>query len=267
MITRYDATTIYLPTAEELPYSDDTPVDNEFQRLIPFLLQSILSFAWQDRTDWFFGMDMGIYYHPQKSAVAPDAFLSLGVDYYKGGDDKGRSSYVLWEENYVVPTLAIETVSQTYGSEYDKKRDIYAQMGVLYYAVFSIKPKSRRGHQILEIYRLVEGEYQLLSGDRVWMPEIGLALGKERSIHNNKVRNWLYWYDESGQRLITPEEDAAQERQRAEQERQRAEQEKQRAEQEKQRAEQERQKAKQEKQRADRLTQKLRELGLNPEDL
>jgi Uma2 family endonuclease len=182
MITRYDATTTYLPTAEELPYSDDTPVDNEFQRLIPFLLQSILAFAWQDRTDWFFGMDMGIYYHPQKSAVAPDAFLSLGVDYYKGGDDKGRSSYVLWEENYVVPTLAIETVSQTYGSEYDKKRDIYAQMGVLYYAVFSIKPKSRRGHQILEIYRLVEGEYQLLSGDRVWMPEIGLALGKERSI-------------------------------------------------------------------------------------
>ncbi len=239
MITRYDATTMYLPTAEELPYSDDTPVDNEFQRLIPFLLQSILAFAWQGRADWFFGMDMGIYYHPQKPAIAPDAFLSLGVDHYKGGDDKGRSSYVLWEEDYVVPILAIETVSQTYGSEYDKKRDIYAQMGVLYYAVFLIEPKPRRGHQILEIYRLVEGEYQLLPGDRVWMPEIGLALGKERGIYQNRVRNWLYWYDESGQRLLTLEEEVTQEKQRAEQE----------------------------KQRADRLTQKLRELGLNPEEL
>ncbi len=239
MITRYDATTMYLPTAEELPYSDDTPVDNEFQRLIPALLQSILAFAWQDRTDWFFGMDMGIYYHPQKPAIAPDAFLSLGVDYYKGGDDKGRLSYVLWEEDYVVPILAIETVSQTYGGEYDKKRDIYAQIGVLYYAIFSIEPKSRRGHQILEIYRLVEGEYQLLPGDRVWMPEIGLALGKERGIYQNRVRNWLYWYDESGQRLLTLEEEVTQEKQRAEQE----------------------------KQRADRLTQKLRELGLNPEEL
>lgn len=238
MITRYDASTIYLPTAAELPYSDGAPVDNEFQNLIPNLLRSILSFAWQGRTDWFFGVDMGIYYHPQKPAVAPDAFLSLGVDRCKGGDD-GRLSYVLWEEDYVVPILVIETVSKTYGGEYDKKLDIYAQMGVLYYAIFLIKPKSRRGHQILEIYRLVNGEYQLLPGDRVWMPEVGLALGQERDIYDAHVRNWLYWYDESGRRLLTPEEDAAQERQRANQERE----------------------------RADRLAQRLRELGLDPEDL
>jgi Uma2 family endonuclease len=252
MLTRYDAS-VRLPTAEELPHSDDTPVDNEFQNLIPNLLRSILSFAWKGRTEWFFGVDMGIYYDPEKPAVVPDCFLSLGVDRSKGGDDDGRLSYVLWEEDYVVPILAIETVSKTYGGEYEKKKDIYAQMGVLYYAVFLIKPKSRRGHQILEIYRLVEGEYQLLLGDKVWMPEIGLALGKERDIYDNRVRNWLYWYDKSGQRLLTPEEDAEMERQRADMEKQRADMEKQRAE--------------QEKQRADRLAQKLRELGLNPEDL
>lgn len=259
MIPRYDATTTYLPTAEELPYSDDAPVDNEFQNLIPNLLQSILSFAWKGRTDWFFGVDMGVYYHPHKPAVVPDGFLSLGVDRSKGGDDIGRLSYVLWEEDYVVPILAIETVSKTYGGEYEQKRDIYAQMGVLYYAVFLIKPKVRRGHQTLEIYRLVDGEYELLPGDKVWMPEIGLALGRERGIHDNRVRNWLYWYDESGRRLLTPQEDAAQERQRADMESQRAEQESQRADMESQRAEQE-------QQRADRLAQKLRELGLNPEE-
>ncbi|NJL91136.1 MAG: Uma2 family endonuclease [Coleofasciculaceae cyanobacterium SM2_1_6] len=260
MITRYDATTTYLPSAEELPYSDGKPVDNEFQNLIPNLLQLILSSAWKSRTDWFFGVDMGIYYHPQKPAVVPDGFLSLGVNRSKGGDDEGRSSYVLWEENYVVPILAIETVSKTYGGEYEQKRDIYAQMGVLYYAVFLIKPKARRGHQIFEIYRLVDGEYELLPGDQVWMPEIGLALGRERGLYNHQVRNWLYWYDESGRRLPTPQEETEQERQRADMEKQRAEQEKQRAEQEKQRADME-------KQRADRLAQKLRELGLDPEEL
>jgi hypothetical protein len=57
--------------------------------------------------------------------------------------------------------------------------------------------------------------------------------------YSYKVRNWLYWYDESGRRLLTLEEEVEQAGQRAEQE----------------------------KQRADRLTQKLRELGLNPEDL
>lgn len=256
MIPRYDATTTYLPTAEELPYSDEKPVDNEFQNLIPNLLRSILSFAWTGRTDWFFGVDLGIYYDPNKSAVAPDAFLSLGVERFKGGDDIGRLSYVLWEEDYVVPILAIETVSKTYGGEYEQKRDIYAQMGVLYYAVFLIKPKSRRGHQILEIYRLVNGEYQLLPGDRVWMPEIGLGLGMERDIYDDRVRNWLYWYDEEGNRLPTPEELASL-----------ANQERERANQERERANQERERANQERERADRLAQKLRELGLNPEEL
>lgn len=263
MITRYDAATIYLPTAEELPYSDDAPVDNEFQNLIPNLLRSILSLAWTGRTDWYFGVDMGVYYHPQKPAVVPDGFLSLGVDRSKGGSDIGRLSYVLWEEDYTVPILAIETVSKTYGGEYEKKRDIYAQMGVLYYAVFLIKPKSRRGHQILEIYRLVDGEYELLpsdiatqhQGERVWLPEIGLALGRERDVYDDRLREWLYWYDESGQRLPIPEELAIL-----------ANQERERADQEKERADQERARANQESQRADRLAQKLRELGLDPEE-
>jgi hypothetical protein len=35
----------YLPSAEELPDSDDTPVDNELQILIPILLRAILGFA------------------------------------------------------------------------------------------------------------------------------------------------------------------------------------------------------------------------------
>jgi Uma2 family endonuclease len=54
----------YLPTADELPCSDDTPVDNELQEIIPSLLKSILQILWKDRMDWFFGIDMAIYTDP-----------------------------------------------------------------------------------------------------------------------------------------------------------------------------------------------------------
>ena len=53
-----------LPSSEELPDSDDTPVDNELQNLIPNLLETILALIWSERTDWFFGVDMGIYHTP-----------------------------------------------------------------------------------------------------------------------------------------------------------------------------------------------------------
>ncbi len=51
-----------LPTAEELPSSDDTPVDNELQNLLPNLLLASLAIIWAERMDWYFGVDMGIYY-------------------------------------------------------------------------------------------------------------------------------------------------------------------------------------------------------------
>jgi hypothetical protein len=42
----------YLPSAEELPDSDETPVDNELQELIPGLLKSILLMLWEERENY-----------------------------------------------------------------------------------------------------------------------------------------------------------------------------------------------------------------------
>lgn len=69
----------YLPTAEELPDSDDTPVDNELQIPVAALLRAILSWLWADRQDWFFGVNMGVYYQSPNTCIVPDGFLSLGV--------------------------------------------------------------------------------------------------------------------------------------------------------------------------------------------
>lgn len=191
-----------LPSAEDLPDSDDTPVDNELQDLIPGLLKAILAWVWASRLDWFFGVDMGVYYDPDLPAIVPDGFLSLGVE--RIVDEDLRLSYVCWEEN-VVPTLALEVVSHKRRGEYSTKKKLYAELEVLYYVVYNPR---RRKKAPLEVYRLVNGEYVLLPGHPVWLPEVGLGIGTERGTYQGITREWLYWYDKQGVRLPTPEERA-----------------------------------------------------------
>jgi len=49
-----------------------------------------------------------------------------------------------------------------------------------------------------------------------------IGIGRDRGSYQGMTREWLYWYDEQGQRILTPEEQIAHERQIAQQERQRA---------------------------------------------
>ncbi|HAX74548.1 MAG TPA: hypothetical protein DCY88_01600 [Cyanobacteria bacterium UBA11372] len=189
-----------LPSAEDLPDSDDTPVDNELQDLIPSLLKAILALVWANRMDWFFGIDMGIHYDLEQPAIVPDGFLSLGVERFF--DENLRLSYVIWEEKQV-PILVLEVVSQTRRGEYTTKKKQYAELKVLYYVVYN---PLRRRKSTLEVYRLTEGEYVLQRGNPVWLEEIGLGIGSERGTYQGITREWLYWYDEQGQRLLTPEE-------------------------------------------------------------
>jgi GTPase involved in cell partitioning and DNA repair len=156
----------------------------------------------------------------------------------------------------------------------------------------------------LEVYRLISGKYERLplENNRVWLPEIGLALGYEQGDHIAWVREWLYWYDASGDRYLTASERAInaeaianQERLNADQQRLIAHQERQakqeaeaiavqerQAKQEaeaiavqerlaKQQAEaianQERQAKQEAEQKAQRLAEQLRLIGINPDQM
>jgi len=209
----------YLPTEEDLPDSDDTPVDNEFQIIIPFLLRAILLLLWAERMDWFFGVNMGVYYDLKEPAIVPDGFLTLGVPRRKS--DRGRLSYVIWQEQ-VVPQLVFEFVSQTKGGEYDDKMTKYSQIGVLYYVIYNPDYYRRDKHDPFEVYRLENGVYIRQFSNPVWMPEIQLGIGCEPGTHDGFSREWLYWYDSNSNRFPAPENVIQQERQRAEAERQRA---------------------------------------------
>ncbi len=51
---------------------------------------------------------MRIYYDPDKPAIVPDGFLSLGVQ--RIVDKELRLSYVMWEENNIPPVFVLEVV-------------------------------------------------------------------------------------------------------------------------------------------------------------
>jgi Uma2 family endonuclease len=272
-----------LPSAEELPCSDETPVDNQLQNDIPNLLLSLLAFIWMGRDDWYFGVDMGVYYNPDEPAIVPDGFLAIGVKHDTG--ERGRLSYVLWEEAYIMPILALEVISEKYNGEYEGKLADYQTLGILYYAIYN--PLSgRRGRfknrERLEVYKLIAGKYELLEpeNNRVWLPEIGLALGYEQGEHIAWVREWLYWYDQSGNRYLTAEERARaaaviaaqagllaqQERLLAQQERLAKEEAEASAAQAGLLAQQERLAKEEAEQKAQRLAARLRSLGINPDE-
>ena len=143
---------------------------------------------------------MGIYYDPYEPAIVPDGFLSVGVP--RIIDEDLRLSYVLWEEQKV-PLLVLEVVSHKRRKEYTKKKDFYAEMGVLYYVIYN--PLRKRKPR-LEVYQLNNGKYELLQGEPIWLSELNLGIGKETGIYQGIEREWLYWYDENGERYSTPEE-------------------------------------------------------------
>lgn len=230
----------YWPSTEELPDSDETPVDNELQDLIPGLLKATLAMLWADRMDWFFGVDMGVYYDGEKPPLVPDGFLSLGVE--RIIHEELRPSYAIWEEEQV-PVLVLEVVSNTYRGEYSTKMQDYARLGVLFYVIYNSK---RSKKQQLEVHRLVNGKYELQSENPNWLPEINLGIGCEKGTYQGITREWLYWYNREGQRIPTPEERAFKAEERALQEqhcRQQAEE------------------------RARILEERLRSLGIDPETL
>ncbi|MEN9222986.1 MAG: Uma2 family endonuclease, partial [Thermostichus sp. BF3_bins_97] len=197
----------HLPSSEELPCSDETPVDNEDQNWIPNLLLFLLEYIWKDRQDWYFGVDMGIYHTTGSNLrvpVIPDGFLSLGVPRRK---EKGsRNSYVLWEENGIPPILTLEIVSQTPGGEYTDKMEIYRRLGVKYYVIYNPGFAKRDRHEPFEVYKLIEGQYRLQREEPCWMPEIGLGIGRCVLPTDPFGREGLSWFDQKGERYLTPEE-------------------------------------------------------------
>jgi Uma2 family endonuclease len=224
------------PDHTQLPESDGTFVKNFQEHPQSILLtESIWSVLQKLHPDSQFciGQDSGIYWRmtepPERGAEAPDCFYVPNVPPMLDGQI--RRSYVLWRES-IAPFIVLEFVSGDGFQERDNtpwtgKFWIYEQViRPAFYGIYEVKQAR------IEVYRHIENHFEILpNNDRGHYPiPIGVELGIWHGEYKNVTLPWLRWWDSEGNLLLTGEEKAEQEQQRAiraeaawEQERQRAE--------------------------------------------
>jgi Uma2 family endonuclease len=275
------------PPPSDLIFDDGEPLESNRHRIAMNVLIRSTQEALAERSDWFAGGNMFVYYSRDQAMNrdfrGPDFFAVLGVD-----GSRDRQGWVVWEEGGRYPDVIVELLSpSTAAVDRGVKKELYEQIfRTPDYFVFDPFDSSS-----LQGWRLHLGQgYQPLEPNPqgwLWCESLGLWLGAwEGTIDREPASgtcHWLRFYRSDGSLVPLPEEaaqqQAEQERLRAEQEQQRAEQERLRAEQEQQRAEQERLRAEQERLRAEQerlraeqaeqqlaaLMARLQERGIDPD--
>lgn len=244
---------LVLPDHTQLPESDGTFVKNFQEHPQSILLtDSIQPRLQQIHADgqYCIGQDCGIYWRmttpPERGAEAPDWFYVANVPPTLNGEL--RRSYVLWQE-LIAPLIVLEFVSgngeqERNNTPFQGKFWIYEQViRPAFYGIYEVKKAA------VEVYQMVAGNYQLIAANErghYAIAPLGVELGIWQGEYLNANLPWLRWWDDQGNLLLTGDERAKQEHQRAENERQRAEQ-----------AEAENA----------RLRKQLRALGVNPDSL
>ena len=265
------------PDLRDVITEDDTPVDNLISEKQQRLLTTTLYNSFVTDFPFLATANVGLFYRDKIPPLVPDVLLSLRVKVPEDWTQKKNRSYFVFAFGKP-PEVAIEIVSNKIGNELGSKIKDYAIAGVSYYVVFD--PLKELGETILRVYELRNNIY--VDNGNFFLSQIGLGLTIWHGIFEGLEYDWLRWCDASGNILLTGNELAQQEKQRAEQAQQQAEQAQQQAEQVQQQAEQlveqEKQRAlqaqqqaeqlvEQAQQRADRLLEILRERGINPDEV
>lgn len=221
-----------MPDATQLD-SNEPEMESSLHYAQLALLVACLEWFWRDRTDFFIGANLTIYFSRQqlknRDFRGPDFFL------IKGTEKRPRRSWVVWEEDGRYPDLIIELLSpDTASVDKTLKKDLYQdRFRTQEYFWFSPDTLEFAG------FRLMGRTYQPIPAQAdglLWSESLDLYLG----VHNQQLR----YFEPNGQLVPTPAEAAQQAQQQAQQ-----------AQQQLTEAEQ----------RAAQLAAQLRSLGVEPE--
>ncbi len=256
-----------LPTMYDLPseFPEEPGLPDEFHDLQPQLLSRTLALSDYSRDRWFTGSDLNLYYdvHHPLWHKRSDWFLAVGVPRLYDGHDL-RRSYVVWQEG-VAPTVVVEFLSprtepEDLGRFYHEsdqvetvaedsepldlsqvpgKLDVYeTYLRIPHYVVYS------RYTQRLRYFKLEGSLYREQAvnptSPAIWLDDLKVGLGIWEGEFEGIPNHWLRWCDAQGSWLLTDTEQARQDAQRQ---------------------------LSAAQQRADRLAQRLRELGVDPDEI
>ncbi|MGK7894493.1 MAG: Uma2 family endonuclease [Xenococcus sp. (in: cyanobacteria)] len=210
-------------------WSDEPPWESNLHLRQILILIQCLEWAWQKRDDYFATGNLTIYYSPNQKKSED----FRGPDFFVvlgTTRNQERRSWVVWQEGGKYPNLIIEILSDSTAKvDREEKKQIYQDI-FRTPDYFWFDPNSLE----FQGFTLIRGTYEPIEQSEqgwLWSEQLGLYLG----IHQRQLR----YFSPEGELIPTPEEAARQAQEQVEQERQRAEQ----------------------------LAQKLRDLGIDPNEL
>jgi hypothetical protein len=253
--------------ADELDIShlvieDDTPVDLQSQKQQRLLVEPLYSSKILP-SPFLATANVGLFYKLKGDPIVPDMMLSLGVQRATDLSQKKNLSYFAWEFGKM-PEVCIEIISNTEGDELalsrksqqrgktTSKKDIYFQIGIRYYVVFDplryLQGEDQMNRALLRVWtispigyiELTSNPIMSAAGQFIWLEGVGLGLTLwEGPFEDEASALWLRWCDRDGQVISTGAE----------------------------RAEQLEEQAERSEERAARLAERLRAMGVNPDEI
>ncbi|MGC1197124.1 MAG: Uma2 family endonuclease [Geitlerinemataceae cyanobacterium] len=222
-----------MPDATQIE-SNEPEMESSIHYTQLLLLVTALEWLWRDRSDFFIGANLTIYFSRQqlrnREFRGPDFFLVQPTEKHP------RKSWVVWEEDGKYPNLIIELLSNSTASvDRTVKKELY-QNRFRTPEYFWFDPETLE----LAGFRLIGHQYEdITENDRGWRwsEELGLYLG----VDSEQLR----YFTVEGVKVPTPQESAQMEQQRANLAELQLER---------------------ERERAEKLTEQLRALGINPEE-
>jgi len=187
-----------MPDARQLE-SDEPEMESSLHYAQLALLVACLEWLWRDRTDFFIGANLTIYFSrdqlKKREFRGPDFFLVTHTE------RKPRKSWVVWEEGGQYPDLIIELLSPaTAHIDRSLKKTLYQdRFRTPEYFWFSPDTLEFEG------YRLVGQHYEAIAPNPAgwrWSEVLGLFLG----VQDGQLR----YLTPSGELVPTPAEAAAQ---------------------------------------------------------
>jgi len=203
---------------EKFITEDDEPVDNLYSERQQRLLTDTLYTSWAYDRPFVACANVGIYENPPDVPIVPDMFLSLNVILPEDIWTKRNRCYFIGIYGKP-PELVIEIVFNKVGNERDAKLRKYERMNIKYYIIFD--PELHIFNTSLHAYQLLHGRYQAyhrknIQKKGVWFPDLKLGLKVHRAMYQGFDTEWLLWFDQNGQILLSGEEKARIEFMRAE---------------------------------------------------
>jgi Uma2 family endonuclease len=207
----------------DLPYENGEPLESDRHVVQMHLCINLLKYTWRDRSDFFVGGNMLIYYSldqaeqvvaelegaaPKRVAYrGPDFFVVLDVERYRE-----RKSWVVWQEGGRYPNVIVELLSpSTAETDLTVKKELYGRVFRTpeYFVWDPFDPGAFTG------WRNPNGGYRLIEPDErswLWSEQLKLWLGPWTGELHGEHAVWLRYYDAEGNLLPTGEEDAGAER-------------------------------------------------------